>query len=73
MSILSERTERTALKAIAKTLRFFEELNFCQMTAEDEEDAAKAKSLLSGIIESEGYHAVYERRKGTKLIKEKRT
>jgi len=42
------------------------------MTADDDEDTTKAKNLLLGIIESGGYRAVYERRKGTKLIKEKR-
>jgi len=72
MSILSAKTERNALKSIAKTLRFFDELTLCQMTADDDEDTTKAKNLLLGIIESGGYRAVYERRKGTKLIKEKR-
>ena len=71
MSILSAKTERNALKAIAKTLRFFDELTLCQITAEDDADVTLAKRLLSGVIESGGYHAVYQRRKGTKLIKNK--
>lgn len=71
MSILSERTDKNALKAIAKTLRFFDELTFCQMTAEDDADTNKAKRLLLGVIESGGYRATYQRRKGTKLIKAK--
>jgi len=69
MSILAEKTEKSALKAIAKTLRFFEELTLCQMTAEDDADVIQAKRLLSGVIENGGYKAVYQRRKGTKLIK----
>ncbi|AMR30090.1 hypothetical protein A0256_00995 [Mucilaginibacter sp. PAMC 26640] len=69
MSILSIKTERNALKSIAKTLRFFDELTCCQMTAEDDADTANAKNLLLGIIESGDYRAVYQRRKGTKLIK----
>jgi len=69
MSILSAKTERNALKAIAKTLRFFDELACCQMTAEDDADAVQAKRLLLGVIESGGYRAIYQRRKGTKLLK----
>jgi hypothetical protein len=69
MSILSVKTERNALRTIAKTLRFFDELAFCQMTAADDADINLAQRLLSGVIESGGYRAVYQRRKGTKLIK----
>jgi hypothetical protein len=69
MSILSVKTERNALRSIAKTLRFFDELAFCQMTAEDDADTASARNLLLGVMESSGYRAVYQRRKGTKLIK----
>jgi hypothetical protein len=72
MSILSVKTERNALRTIAKTLRFFDELTFCQMTAEDDADAVNAKRLLMSVIESGGYRAVYQRRKGTKLIKIKK-
>jgi hypothetical protein len=72
MSILSVKTDRNALKAIAKTLRFFDELAYCQMTAEDDADTTNAKRLLLGVIESGGYRATYQRRKGTKLIKAKR-
>lgn len=69
MSILSEKTEKNALKSIAKTLRFFDELTYCQMTAEDDADITTAKRLLLGVIENGGYRVVYERRKGTKLLK----
>jgi hypothetical protein len=72
MSILSVKTDRNALKAIAKTLRFFDELAYCQMTMEDDADTTGAKNLLLGVIESGGYRAVYQRRKGTKLIKIKK-
>lgn len=72
MSILADKTERNALKIVAKTLRFFDELNFCQMTAEDDADTTNAKRLLLGVIERGGYLATYQRRKGTKLIKAKR-
>ncbi|WP_374950144.1 hypothetical protein [Mucilaginibacter sp.] len=72
MSILSVKTERNALRTIAKTLRFFDELTFCQMTAEDDADTANAKRLLMSVIESGGYRAVYQRRKGTKIIKIKK-
>ena len=72
MSILADKTERNALKIVAKTLRFFDELAFCQMTAQDDGDVTIAKRLLSGVIENGGYRSVYERRKGTKLIKIKR-
>jgi hypothetical protein len=73
MSILSVKTEKNALKSIAKTLRFFDELAFCQMTAEDDADTTNAKRLLLGVIESSGYQAVYQRRKGTKLFKIKQS
>lgn len=69
MSILAAKTERKALKSIAKTLRFFEELTLCQMTAADDADVSLAKRLLAGVIENCGYRSVYQRRKGTKLIK----
>lgn len=72
MSILSEKTEKSALRSIAKTLRFFDELTFCQMTAGDDADITTAKRLLLGVIENGGYRVVYERRKGTKLIKIRR-
>lgn len=72
MSILSDKTEKNALKALAKTLRFFDELAFCQMTAGDDADVTTAKRLLTGVIENGGYRAVYARRKGTKLIKDKK-
>jgi hypothetical protein len=69
MSILSAKTDRKALKSIAKTLRFFDELVLCQMTAADDADVSLARQLLTRVIESGGYRSVYQRRKGTKLIK----
>jgi hypothetical protein len=69
MSILSAKTELKALKSIAKTLRFFDELLLCQMTAADDADVTLARNLLAGVIESGGYKSVYQRRKGTKLVK----
>jgi hypothetical protein len=71
MSVLADRTERKALKAIAKTLRFFDELVLCRITAQDDEAIVEAKRLLSGVLENGGYRAVYERRKGTRLIKQR--
>jgi hypothetical protein len=73
MSILSEETEKNALRSIAKTLRFFDELAFYQVKAEDDAAITHAKNLLTSVIESSGYRAVYQRRKGTKLIKIKQS
>jgi hypothetical protein len=39
------------------------------MTAHDDADITHAKNLISGVIENGGFRVVYQRRKGTKLLK----
>ncbi|MBT2560172.1 hypothetical protein J7E50_02915 [Pedobacter sp. ISL-68] len=48
MSNLSKKTEIKALKVLAKTLRFFDELRDLDMTACDDYDATSAENLLRG-------------------------
>ncbi|MBB6107737.1 hypothetical protein SAMN05421821_101347 [Mucilaginibacter lappiensis] len=70
MSNLSVKTERKALKALAKSLRFFAELAQLDMTAADAQQAGSAQNYIRSILETNGYHAVYERGKGTRLMKQ---
>ncbi|QQL49997.1 hypothetical protein [Mucilaginibacter ginkgonis] len=70
MSILAEKTERKAIKVLANTLRYFDDLNFLNMTAEDDFDAATAKRLISGLVEKNGYEVHFRQGKGTKITKQ---
>ncbi|GAA3989813.1 hypothetical protein [Mucilaginibacter dorajii] len=70
MSNLSNKTERKALKALSKTLRFFDELRDLDMTACDDYDASSAQILIHGILQANGYMAVHEPGKGTRLMKQ---
>ncbi len=70
MSNLSDKTEKKALKILSKTLRFFDELRDLDMTAYDDYDATSAENLIRGILQTNGYRAVYEPGKGTRLMKQ---
>jgi hypothetical protein len=71
MSILSERTERKALLALARTLKYFEKLDQLKVSNEDAFAIRHAENLINGTIESNGYRVVTEPNKGTRIQKEK--
>ena len=70
MSILSERTERRALLALAWTLKYFENLDQLRISNEDGFAIRSAENLINGIIESNGYRAVIDHNRGTRILKE---
>lgn len=72
MSILSERTERNALYEIAKTLRFFERLDFLKVSNGDAFGIRKAENIIKGIIADNGYIATHKKGKGTRIRKSRR-
>ena len=69
MSILSNKTERKAIKILANTLRFFSNTDLLFVSNEDALKAKEAENILRGIIENNGYKATYTKGKGTKLTK----
>jgi len=69
MSLLAEKTEKTAIYELAKALRFFENLNTLWVSAEDAYMARNAENILKAVIERNGYTATYCKRKGTRLVK----
>jgi len=69
MSILAQRTEKKALKVLANTLRFFEHTDLLFINATDAFKAKEAEDTIRGIIESNGYHSVYKKGKGTRILK----
>ncbi len=71
MSIISNRTERKALKVLANTLRFFDNTDLLFVSNNDAFKAREAENILRGIIENNGYKASYTKGKGTKLTKDK--
>jgi hypothetical protein len=67
MSILSELTDRRAVRELAKALRHFGKLDFLCMSDADEKCARQAENLLREIIESNGYAISSTGKKITKL------
>jgi len=63
MSVLSDVTEKKALKIITKMVIDFEELNNLNMTKIDAFEATQAKNLLRGIVESAGYEIYYDNKR----------
>lgn len=57
MSILANKTERKALRILGKTLKFFDQTAFLNMSAADAEEARRAENLIKGIIKSNGFTA----------------
>jgi len=72
MSILTKKTERQAIKELAKCLIHFERLYPFNMSAQDAADAAKAQHLIQAIIETNGYRTIYKSGKGTWIYKLKK-
>lgn len=73
MSVLSNKTERKAIKVIANTLRFFKDTNLLFVSAEDAFAIRHAEIMLRAVIESNGYTDHYQKGKGTKILKAKKS
>ena len=73
MSHLTKKTERKAIKVLANTLRFFEDTDLLFVNAEDAFKAREAENILRGIIGRNGYSTRYEKGKGTRIFKDKRS
>ncbi|RBQ12024.1 hypothetical protein [Pedobacter miscanthi] len=71
MSILADTTEKKALYEIAKTLRFFENLECLQISAGDAVRIRHAENIIKSVIGGNGFDAVFSKRRGTHLIKQK--
>jgi hypothetical protein len=72
MSILSNQTEKRALKVLANTLRFFDHTDLLLMSAEDAQKAREAENTLRSIIENNGYTTRYKKGRGTKIYKNRK-
>ncbi|NOW95999.1 hypothetical protein [Mucilaginibacter sp. SG564] len=73
MSRLTSKTERKAIKVLANTLRFFDDTNLLFVSAEDAQKAREAENILRSIIQNNGYSARYQKGKGTKILKDKKS
>ncbi|WP_443938800.1 hypothetical protein [Pedobacter sp. MW01-1-1] len=69
MSIISANTERKALYEIAKTLRFFKNLNFLQISAGDDIRIRHAQNIIKDVIAINGFKVCFNKRRGTYLKK----
>ncbi|EHQ24273.1 hypothetical protein [Mucilaginibacter paludis] len=58
MSILANKTEKAAVKTIARCLKYLDGLSDLEMTAEDAFAAREAERLIKGIMETNGYTTV---------------
>ncbi|ANF52936.1 hypothetical protein A0O34_21490 [Chryseobacterium glaciei] len=69
MSKLADKTEYRALSIIARMVKDFERLHFLNMTKNDDTDSCKARNLLEGIIQSNGYKVNYNGNNKKPLLK----
>jgi len=71
MSILAETTEKKALQKIARSLRFFSNLDLLQISGGDAVRIRHAEHIIKSIIANNGYEARSSKRRGNYLIKER--
>ena len=71
MSILADSTEKKALHEIAKSLRFYENLNFLRISAGDAVRIRHAENIIKNIIGQNGFIVCSSKKRGTYLIKDK--
>ena len=71
MSILAETTERKALQEIAKSLRFFSNLDFLQISGGDAVRIRHAEHIIKSIIANNGYEVCTSKRRGTYLVRQR--
>lgn len=70
MSNPADKTQYRALSIIAKMVKEFERLHYLDMTKTDDEDACKARNLLQGIVQSNGYKINYSNKIKRSLLKD---
>ncbi|RZJ87998.1 MAG: hypothetical protein EOO20_14725 [Chryseobacterium sp.] len=71
MSILAETTERKALQEIARSLRFFSNLELLKISGGYAVRIRHAEHIIRSIIVNNGYEVRISRRRGTYLIKQR--
>jgi len=71
MSILAETTEKKALRKIARSIRFFTNLDLLQISGGDAVRIRHAENIIKSIISNNGYEVRCSKRRGTYLIKQK--
>ena len=71
MSILAEKTDKEVIVILSDMVRMYKYLHLLHMSKQDDEDATKARNLLQGIIESNGYRINYDGNLRRKITKEK--
>jgi len=69
MNILAETTERKALQEIARSLRFFSNLDLLQISEGDAVRIKHAEHIIKSIIANNGYEVRHSKRRGTYLIR----
>lgn len=69
MSQLASKTERKAIKVLANTLRFFQNTDLLFVSASDAFAIRHAEYMLRAVIESNGYKTRYQKGKGTKILR----
>ena len=72
MSNISNKTEYRALIIIAKMVKTFEALHYLNMTAQDDWNACRARTLLEGIVQSNEYYINYHRESKKSILKLKK-
>ncbi len=69
MSNLADKTEYRALSIIARMVKQFEKLHYMDMTKIDDWDVTRARNLLEGVIQSNGYKINYDRGSNKPILK----
>jgi hypothetical protein len=70
MSVLTEKTDKQAIKELAKCLIHFERLYPFNMSAQDAAEARQAQNLIRAIIETNGYRVIHKSGKGTRIYRQ---
>jgi len=71
MSILSNKTEKKAIKVLANALHFFSKTDLLFISNEDAVKTREAENILRGIIENNGYKATYAKGRGIRLTRDR--
>lgn len=70
MSNLADKTDIKALRILAQMVKNFERLHYLGMTKMDDFEATKARNLLEGIIQYNGYKINYDKNIKGAIVKE---
>jgi hypothetical protein len=69
MSNLASNTEKKAVMALSRCLKYFDQLSFLNMSAEDAFRARSAENQIKSIIETNGFRVIYTPGKGRRIEK----